>query len=611
MEYGYANKVLEVDLTTKTWKTFPLEKNLKMQYLGGSGIGTKLLFDRTDGETDPLGPENILIFMTGPFAGTKVPTSGRHQIISKSPLTGIFGEGDVGGTWGRALKRSGYDGVVVTGASESPVGILVDGEVVNIIDLSDIWGRDSFETDILIRERYGSDFSVACIGPSGERQILSSCIVHDGSNARVVGRCGLGAVMGSKGLKAIAVRGKGEIPLYSPEDFAVHQKRILPMLVECTRGLKALGTSGGLVRANQAGDLPIKNWSRGDWDDSVMISGQRMADTILKRSYFCATCPIGCGRDVAIMEGPYAGVEGAGPEYETLGMLGSACLVNDLEAITYAADICNRWGIDTIEVGSAIAMSMELYERGIITKEDLGGKSLEWGDAEAMVAMVEAIARGEGFGRILGMGVRKAAEAIGKGAQNYAIQVKGLAVPAHDPRCYCSMAAGYATSNRGACHLQGGSYFFERAVTLPEFGYDAVLDRFENRGKGRLNALTQNIMSVMDSFKMCKFSLYGGVNLSHILEYLRTVTGRDMSVEELMETGERIYNLKRLYNVRCGITRKDDILPERFRKDPRHDSGTGEFLPDLEAQLLEYYQVRGWDEDGVPRRETLQRLGLA
>lgn len=611
MENGYANKVLEVDLTTQTWKTFPLEEELKMQYLGGSGIGTKILFERTDGDTDPLGPENTLIFMTGPFAGNKVPTSGRHQVIAKSPLTGIFGEGDVGGTWGTMLKKAGYDGIVVTGASEKPVGILVDDEIVKILDLSDLWGKDSFETDRSIKERYGPDFSVACIGPSGERQILCSCIVHDGSDARVVGRCGLGAVMGSKGLKAIAVRGKADPSVFDPEGFAALQKKVIPMLVEKTKGLKSFGTSGGLMGANQAGDLPVKNWSRGDWDDAVMISGQRMAETILRRSYFCATCPIGCGRDVIISTGPYAGVEGAGPEYETLGMLGSACLVNDLEAITYAADICNRWGLDTIEVGSAIAMSMELYERGIITREDLEGKSLEWGDAGAMISLVEAIAKGEGFGKILGMGVRKAAETIGKGAENYAIQVKGLAVPAHDPRCYSSMAVGYATSNRGACHLQGSSYFFEKAVTMPEFGYDAVVDRFENKGKGKLNFYTQNIMSVMDSLKICKFTLYGGLTLTHIQEYIRTVTGMDLSLEELKETGERIYNLKRLYNIKCGIGRKDDILPERFRKEPRHDSGTGEFLPDLETQLEEYYQARGWNKDGVPLKETLQRLGIA
>ncbi len=610
MEYGYMNKILEVDLTSGKWKTFSLAKETQLNYLGGSGIGAKILYERTDGFSDPLGPENPIIFMTGPFAGTKVPTSGRHQIVSKSPLTGIFGEGDAGGTWGTTLKKAGYDGVVVTGASKVPVGIVIDGAKVEIARLENLWGKDSFETDALLKERYGQDFSVACIGPSGERLIRCSCIVHDGNNARVVGRCGLGAVMGSKKLKAIAVRGKSNVPLYDPEGFATLQKKVLPDLVEGTKGLKAFGTAGGVVGANQVGDLPVKNWSRGDWEEAAEISGQRMAETILTKSYFCTSCPIGCGRDVAITDGPFAGVKGAGPEYETLGMLGSSCMVSNLEAVTYAADLCNRWGLDTIEVGSSIAMAMELYEKGIITKEDLGGMTLEWGDAKAMVALVEAIAKGEGFGKVLGNGVKKAAEIIGKGAEESAVHVKGLAVPAHDPRCYSSMAVGYATSNRGACHLQGGSYFFEKAVKLPELGYESVLDRFENKGKGVLNFHAQNIMSVMDSLKMCKFTFYGGMTLTTIREYLRTVTGMDMSLEALLKVGERIYNLKRLYNIKCGVKSKDDKLPERLWKEPRHDSGTGDYVPDVETQLREYYEVRGWDENGKPSGHTLKRLGL-
>lgn len=610
MEYGYRNCILEVDLTSRSWEKKTILEGHKRLFLGGSGFGARILYDRTNGETDPLSPENPLIFMTGPFAGTKVPTSGRHQIISKSPLTGIFGESDAGGTWGTALKKAGYDGIVVTGAAESPVGIVIDGDKIEIVDLENLWGKDAFDTDVALREKYGEDFSVSCIGPSGERRILCSCIVHDGKNARVAGRCGLGAVMGSKMLKAIAVRGKGEVPLYNPEGFAALQKKILPSLVEATKGLKAFGTAGGVVGANKVGDLPVKNWSRGDWGEAEKISGQRMAETILVKSYFCASCPIGCGRDVAIKTGPYAGVEGAGPEYETLGMLGASCMVSDLEAITYAADLCNRWGLDTIEVGSAIAMAMELYEKGIITKMDAGGLALEWGNAEAMVEMVEAIAKGEGFGKVLGMGVKKAAEMIGKEAEEYAIQVKGLALPAHDPRCYSSMAVGYATSNRGACHLQGASYFFEKAVTLPELNYMSVLDRFENKGKGVLNFHAQNIMSVMDSLKMCKFTFYGGMRLTTVLEYIRTVTGMDMSLEELLETGERIYNLKRLYNIKCGVDVKSDTLPARILKEPRHDSGTGEYVPDLEAQLKEYYEARGWDENGKPKEETLKRLGL-
>jgi len=607
---GYRGRILEVDLTSGKWKDLHLDESLYHKYLGGSGMGSYLLKELTGPGTDPLGPENVLIYMTGPFAGTKVPTSGRHQIISKSPLTGIYGEGDVGGTWGSTLKKAGYDGIVVKGMSETPVGIYIDEEKVEIFNAEELWGLDSFDTDEKLKEKYGKDTSVSCIGQSGEKKILSACIVHDGKNARVVGRCGLGAVMGSKNLKAVAVKGGNEVSIHDTGKFVEIQKRVVPMLVQGTKGMKAFGTAGGVSAANLVGDLPVKNWRRGDWEESALISGQKMAETILKRAYFCTSCPIGCGRDVAITEGPYAGVDGAGPEYETVGMLGASCMVSDLEAVTYAADLCNRWGIDTIEVGSAIAMTMELYEKGIVTDEDLGGRSLEWGDAEGMVEMVKQITKGEGFGKILGMGVKKASEAIGKGSEKYAIHVKGLALPAHDPRCYSGMAVGYATSSRGACHVAGGSYFFEKAVTLPEIGYPEVLDRFKTEGKGILNAKSQNIMSVMDSLKMCKFTFYGGMKLTHILEYLEAITGMVMTVEELLEVGERIYNLKRLYNIECGIGAKDDTLPERITAEPRHDVGTGEYLPDLDTMLEEYYRERGWDSDGRPEIKTLERLGL-
>ena len=611
LRWGYRGRILDVDLTAGKWKDLKLDEGIYRKYLGGSGVGIYLLKELTGGSTDPLGPENVLLYMTGPFAGTKVPTSGRHQITTKSPLTGIFGEGDAGGTWGATLKKAGYDGILIRGVAAIPSGIYVGEDGVDIFDASRLWGLDAFETDDELKKRYGSGTSVSCIGPSGERRILSSCVVHDGIHARVVGRCGLGAVLGSKKLKAVVVRGSAEVPLYDGAKFMALQKQIVPMLVQGTKGMKSFGTAGGVGGANQLGDLPVKNWSRGDFEGADLISGQKMAETILRGSYFCASCPIGCGRDVSVTEGPYAGVRGAGPEYETLGMLGSSCMVNDLDAITYAADICNRFGLDTIEVGASIAMAMELYEKGIISKKDLGGRGLEWGDAEGLIGMVKQIALGEGFGKTLGMGAKKAAEAIGGGAEKYAIHVKGLALPAHDPRCYSSMAVGYATSNRGACHLQGGSYFFEKAVTLPEIGYDTVLDRFKVEGKGILNAKAQNIMSVMDSLKMCKFTFYGGLKLPHVLDYLESVTGLKMTLEELLETGERIYNLKRLYNIECGITSKDDTLPSRITSEPRHDEGTGEYVPDLQTMLDEYYEERGWGKDGIPELVTLERLGLS
>ncbi len=375
------------------------------------------------------------------------------------------------------------------------------------------------------------------------------------------------------------------------------------------KGMHLLGTAGGTAAAEKMGDLPVQNWRRGNWPDAEKISGQVMADTILKKNYYCASCPIGCGRDVEISEGRWAGVKGAGPEYETLGLMGGSCLVSDLEAITYAADLCNRHGVDTIEAGSAVAMAMECFEHGLLTPEDLDGIRAEWGSAEALVALTEKICLGEGAGKLLGLGVAGMAKKI-PGSDKFAIHVKGLTLPAHDPRCFNTMAVGYATSNRGACHLTGASYFFEKTAVMPEFGYEKPRPRYTEGGEALMNFHTQNLMGIMDSLKMCKFTIYGGVGFTEICEWYEAVTGSKTSVEDMALAGERIFNIKRLYNVRLGLSRKDDVLPERILTTPRNDEGTGSYTPDLEPMLGEYYEIRGWDRNGIPKRETVERLGL-
>ena len=608
---GYWKKILEINLSAGKISTLVPEEALYSDYLGGSGIAAKLLYDLTDEKTDPLGEENPLIYMTGPFTGTRVPTSGRHQITAKSPLTGIFGEGDAGGAWGAMLKKAGWDGIIITGKAQSPVYIVIENEHVRIEDAQKLWGRSTFDTEDAIRELHGKKTEVSCIGPAGERLTPVASIAQGGEDARMVGRCGLGAVMGSKKLKAIAVIGDKNVPIADPERFDRQQKAILPQIVENTKAMNLLGTAGGTVGAEKSGDLPIQNWRRGGWSEVEQIGGQRMADTILKKNYYCSSCPIGCGRHVEITEGAYAQVCGAGPEYETLGMMGGACLVSDLNAITYAADLCNRAGLDTIEAGSAIAMIMECYEQNLISLEELDGIDAAWGSATALVELTRKLCDSEGVGKLLGLGVRGIAQKLGKGSEEYAIHVKGLALPAHDPRCFNSMAVGYATSNRGACHLQGASYFFEKTATMPELGYTQPQAKHEEKGKGKLNFHAQNIMAILDSLKMCKFALYGGVHLKEMREWIASVIGREISQEELLAIGERIYNLKRMYNVRCGITAKDDTLPERILKTPRKDEGTGEYLPSLDNMLKEYYQERGWDSNGIPSKETLLRLGLA
>ena len=597
-------KVALVHLTSRTAEDLTVPESVVRKFIGGSGLGTYLLFRYGSPAGDPLSPDNPLIFMNGPFQGTGIPTSGRHQVISKSPLTDAFGESDCGGAFGFHLKRAGYDGLVFLGKASSPVYVAVLDGRVEIRDGTSLWGKDTFETEEALFAAVGKPAGVACIGPAGERMVLLANIMHDGRNARAAGRGGMGAVMGSKNLKAVVARGNGRTVMADEKRVRGKSAEKAKFYMEKLPAMTRFGTAGGVALAEQNGDLPLKNWSMGSWPEEVKsITGEAMAETILTGNWGCVACPIRCGREVA-----FDGISGAGPEYETIGMLGSNCLISDLKAIGRGNDLCNRMGIDTISGGSAVAFSMELFERGIIDEKTVGNP-LKWGDGEAMVRFLTDISEKRGFGAVLAEGTRKAAEKIGKGAEKYAIHSKGMDFPAHDPRCYKSLAAGYATSNRGACHLSGFSYSFERSMTYPELGVDTVLDRTLDEGKGKINVGFQNLMGVVDSLKMCKFP-FAATRIDDLLVWIAGVTGWDMDYRELMTAGERIFNLKKLYNMGCGLSAKDDSLPERILRETRGSGGSADTLPDLEAQLREYYSERGWTEEGIPLPGKIASLGL-
>jgi aldehyde:ferredoxin oxidoreductase len=613
---GYNNKLAYVNLTAKTVSWRELTREECRTWIGGSGLGAKLLFEHSQPDVDPLGPDNPLIFTTGPMTGSFIPGAGRHQVVTKSPLTGIYGEADAGGKWGTVLKASGYDGIIILGQTTRPAYLYVHDGIVEIFDALDLWGLDIYDTDAALKNIHGPDVTVAAIGPAGEQQVLMATIVTEGRKAHTAGRGGLGAVMGSKGLKAIVVAGDRPVPVHDRQRLERSIEAIAATIEKRTAALQAYGTAGGITGFERIGDMPVKNWSQGTWPAVEKISGQTMSATMKTGRSKCQSCPVGCRRTVK-NKSRYGSVDGAGPEYETLGMFGGACLIDDLEAITQANELCNRYGIDTISTGAAIAFLMDLHEKGFVDVEKLHGGPVApghlpvWGNAEAMLWLIHAIGRREGIGRVLGQGVRRAAEIIGGRAHECAFHVKGLEMPAHDPRAFNSMALGYATSNRGACHLQGGSYFFEKAATMPEVGITKILDRFRTDNQGDVQARLQDIMCLMDSMKLCKFLLYGGVNLTVITEWLNCLTGFDYTVEEMLATGERIFNLKRLYNIRCGIGRADDTLPRHILEEPRPDGGAAGNLPPLEAMLQEYYQARGWDGDGRPSPATLSRLELS
>jgi len=608
--HGYHNRFLYIDLTAKTSEVKSFPEPVLQRYIGGAGLGAKILFEGTGPGTDPLGPDNLLCFMTGPLTGTKITGASRHSVVFKSPLSGVWGEASVGGTWGRELKKAGFDGIIFSGRAEKPTYVFIDDDKVELRDATFAWGKDTYETDSLLRAVTHDSAVVSSIGPAGENLARIAGVFTDGREGRTAARCGVGAVQGSKNLKAVVVRGTGEVPLHDVEGLDASLKALLSDFVTKTAGLRNFGTAGLVLGCEQSGDFPVKNWRLGSWEaGAAKISGPAMKESITEKNYYCARCVVGCGRHVKVSEGPYAPVQGAGPEYETLGLIGGSCQVDNIEAIAKINELCNRYGLDTIEVGNAIAMAMEAYEKGLLSEEKVGFK-LEWGNVDAIISLVHQMGKGTGFGGILTQGLVRAAATLGLKAEALAMHVKGVALPAHDPRAYTSIALGYATSPRAACHLQALSHAFERGLSAPDLGFAAPLERFTPVGKAELVMKLQNFMALFDSLCLCKFNVFGGVNLTLLVDWYNKATGAAMTLDELLRAGERIFNLKRLYNANCGVAGAGDTLPERILHQPRGTGGAATNLPDLKLMLPEYYALRGWDTNGKATPETLARLEL-
>ena len=609
--FGYHKKLLRVDLSNRKVEVEDLDENLIRKYIGGLGIEAKILYEETEPETDPLSPENILMAVTGPYTGTGVPTSGRHHLVARSPLTGLFGESNVGGSWAVHFKRAGFDGVVIKGKSEAPLYLWIRDGKVEFRDARPIWGKDSYESAEWLKKETSKEATAAVIGPAGERMAKIASIPHIGHIVRAAARTGLGAVMGSKNLKAIVVFGEGSIPIAKPDELKAHIKEITPHVQKATEAFGKFGTSGGIDNYEKIGNFPVKNWREGRWAGAKKISGVAMHDTILSGRKACMHCPIACGRHIKVTEGPYAPMDCEGPEYETIGTLGGLCLVDDLVAIAKANQLCNQYGLDTMSAGGIIAFAMEAYEKGIITRSDTDGVELIWGSGEAVVEMVHKMGRGEGIGRLMTEGSKRMAEALGKNAIEFAIHVKGLEPSAHDPRRFFSQALSYGTAARGACHNASWSHPYELALSMPEIGIPEPQDAYQIEGKAEFTAKMQDLMCAMDALILCRFSQVGkAVNVTNHVDWLNLITGWNMEIPEYMKVGERLFNLKRMYNCRFGVSRKDDFLPYRFMTLNRTGEDLTNQLPPMGRLLSDYYAYRGWSEDGIPTPDKLEELGL-
>jgi aldehyde:ferredoxin oxidoreductase len=603
---GYCGKILRVNLTTKKTSEQRLTNELVRKYLGGNGIAARIIYDEVKPMTDAFSPDNKLVYMTGPLNGTRTPFAAKFGAWSISPLTGHFHDSTVSGPMASEIKYAGYDGFVFEGRSEKPVYIWIDDDTVQIRDASHLWGKTSYETQEMIREEIKDpEIKIACIGPAGEKLVRYGCVIVE---ARCLGRGGLGAVMGSKNLKAVAVRGSGDVEVADLEGLQKLAEDVYKTVKEHPSyiSLSKYGTPGQISSFSTKLGISFgtRNYREEYFEGWETISGEYMRENFVVKDLACPSCPVACSKVSSVREGPYAGTVNEGPEYETIFALGSMCGNDRLDAIVKADRLCDEYGIDTITVGCTIAFAMECYERGLITKKDTGGIDLTWGNHEAIVTMVEKIGKREGFGDVLAEGSWRAAKKIGKGAEKYSMTVKGLEIPGHSPRGLRGMLLAYATSTCGGRHHDG------RATG--EYG----MDRLAVKGKPKFVRDVNHMTAVGDSLIICRFSerLYGFTLTQAYVDIVNLVTGFGLDLRELELIGERIYNLERAFNVRYGIRRKDDWVPDRILKEPLTTGpakGTGASPKILNKMLDEYYELRGWDkETGIPTKAKLVELGL-
>ncbi len=604
---GYCGRVLRVDLTAQTATEEPFDADVAQAVLGGAGLGAYYLYREVGPESGPFDEGNLLVFATGPLQATSLPGSAKWAVCARSPMSNGYGEAAAGAHWGIALRRAGFDAVVVRGTADQPCLLTILDGKAELRPADHLWGQTTDETLGALQSALNDDeLSVAAIGPAGEALVRYACIMVDGHSA--AGRTGMGSVMGAKRLKAICISGGREAsPVADAERLRNLQKGWLPEILEGSEILRTKGTVGFMDILDGFGDVPTKNWQLGHWPEGNPQLAWGEYEKINVKGVPCAHCPIACHRYVRVDNPVAYRMEGPGPEYETLAMLGQNCLIADLAAVAKGNDLCNAYGLDSISAGASIAFAMECYEKGYLSAKTADGLHLEWGNAEAMISLLHAIAERKGIGDLLAEGVVRAADAIHSETRAFAVATKGVEHPAHDPRAFFAHSINYMTGVRGACHERGNMLIPCFGVLLPEMGIAEKPDPSSMDRVPYLVAKYQDWSSFWNSLVICRFM---GVSFNDMVDGLNAATGWGWSVEQAALAAERIFNLQRLVGMRFGITAKDDVLPPRALEPTREGPHAGKVPQGLAEARQEYYRIRGWDADGVPTKGTLDRLGL-
>lgn len=611
MSNGYWNTMARVNLSTGEVKKEALSHDVCRLFLGGSGLGAKIIADEVPESTDPLSPENRLVFAVGPVNMVKIPGAGKWEVCAISPKTNKWGESNGGGRFGYNFKQTGYDALIIEGRSDKPVLLKIENDEITMVDAQEYWGKDSIETDDHLSKKYGRDFSILTIGQAGEKAVPVASIITESGHGHA-GRTGMGAVMGSKNLKAVMAKGSSAPRVFDEE--AVN--RLIKATVNKIKesgfypDFHKHGQPGSIVPREAESLLPMKNWQLGRWPQGAKKIGAPVYTEELKvKARSCSFCNLACKRYVTVKDNAFYDHEGAGAEYETLAMMGSNLLIDDLKKISYANDLCNRYGIDTMSTGSIIGMIFELYEKKLIDSQFLDGIEAVWGDADAMIELVKKIGLAEGVGKELGQGVHRIKEIIGEKAYEAGPEILGLEIPGHDPRAYYSMAVTYCTSTRGACHLHGFSEMMELGLTIPEIGLTESVDRFKEEKKGQAAAICGDLAAIQNSMVWCMVLTFADISYQMQVDIVNAITGWNESYSDFIQIGERINTLQHLINLKRGLTRDNMRMPKRLLT-ALNEGGAAGRVPDVDKMVDDFLHYRGWDREAIPSKEKLKELNL-